>query len=155
MIRLATEKDSEHLLILSANSFGNGFHQESYFTNIINHHHCYVYDENQTIKGFCTVLIHPDSLQIDSVVVDANFQNQGIATRMLQEVLFDYPNHKMFSYAWKQGDEANLHAIYQRLGFNKSKELPNYWLESSIKEGFSCIVCGNPCYCTAVLYEKG
>jgi ribosomal protein S18 acetylase RimI-like enzyme len=155
MIRLATEKDSEYLLILSANSFGNGFHQEKYFTNIIANYHCYVYEEAQVLKGFCAILIHQDSLQIDSVAVDANFQNQGIATRMLQEVLFDYPNHKMFSYAWKLTNEANLHAIYQRLGFNKSKEFPNYWLESSIKEGFSCIVCGNPCYCLAVLYERG
>jgi hypothetical protein len=32
-------------------------------------------------------------------------------------------------------------------------ELPNYWKEDSIKENFTCPVCGNPpCLCSAVIY---
>jgi ribosomal protein S18 acetylase RimI-like enzyme len=154
MIRLATEKDSEHLLMLSANSFGNGFHQENYFTNIINHHRCYVYEENKVLVGFCTIIHLQGNVQIDSIVVEQQQQGKGIASRLVQEVLLDYPNDKIISYAWKQGDEANLHEIYIRLGFIKVKELPNYWHQQSLEQGYTCIVCGNPCHCTAVFYEK-
>lgn len=154
MIRLATLQDRDVLLQLSANTFGNGFHQEAYFTNIINNNCCYVYEENKVLVAFCTIIHLQGNVQIDSIVVEQQQQGKGIASRLVQEVLLDYPNDKIISYTWKQGDEANLHEIYIRFGFRKVKELPNYWHQQSLEQGFTCIVCGNPCYCTAVLYEK-
>lgn len=154
MIRLASTKDIDVLLQLSTNVFGNGFHQEAYFTNIINHHRCYVYEENKVLVAFCTIIQNEFNIQLDSIMVEFQHQEKGIASRLVQEVLIDYPNEKIISFAWKQGDEANLHEIYIRFGFRKVKELHNYWHQQSLQQGYTCIVCGNPCVCTAVLYEK-
>jgi len=58
------------------------------------------------------------------------------------------------STAWKHSGITNVASVLENLGFIEEITMPKYWYESSIKEGFSCPNCGNPCTCSCVLYTK-
>lgn len=92
---------------------------------------------------------------IKTVSVDSNFQGMGIGYKLVKSLIEDCKanNIKDFaSVAWKSGETTNIKGILETFDFKAYKEIGNYWTEDSIKEGFQCPSCGNPCHCSAVIY---
>ncbi len=93
---------------------------------------------------------------IKSIAVDDESKGQGIGTLLIEETMHTFKKrgiHTAFTVAWKSRLGTNLHGVLSQLNFEQLIELPNYWKEDSIKENFTCPVCGNPpCLCSAVIY---
>ncbi|MFP5471068.1 MAG: N-acetyltransferase family protein [Bacteroidia bacterium] len=156
MIRFATELDIDALLVISEQSFGKDFHTKSYFLNAINgkDNKCYVYQEEQDIYGFATVFILEDGYKIDAIAVEKNHREKGIASQLFEEILFDFGDNNIQVLVWRESPEGNLETICERFGFVKKQVFDNYWYRDSVEKAYSCLRCGSPCYCTAILYQK-
>lgn len=94
---------------------------------------------------------------IKTVAINKKFEGYGLSTALLEYSLKEFEKEgvkKFVSTAWKHCGIINIGGVLSRLGFVKRVELPDYWYEDSIKEGFQCPQCGNPCHCTCVVYIK-
>ncbi|TCO10578.1 N-acetyltransferase [Natronoflexus pectinivorans] len=108
--------------------------------------------------------IAKDGLRIPSVptvvlqaeVVDQKFRNMGVGHALfcnaLEEIKEMNPN-SVIGTAW-HFKESPMHHIFRKEGFRSLGILKNYWLQESISKQFKCPVCGNPCFCNAILYCK-
>ena len=92
-----------------------------------------------------------------TLAVSEKFHNNGIASALTAEA------HKRFeklgigyiiSTAWKRAGKINIGNILLRNGYNVMTEIPDYWYEDSVKKGYLCPQCGNPCHCSCVIFEK-
>lgn len=153
MIRLAEKKDIENLLSLSETAFGKGFHEKKYFDK--NDGECTVYtDKHLNILGYCMAIRTSKGMKISSVVVSEGQRGKGIATALIEDVLLEHPQEKVYIYAWRKGGVLLLQPVLNRLGFQMKEEKPKYWYRDSVERAYNCPECGNPCYCSAVIYEK-
>ena len=94
---------------------------------------------------------------IKTVVVDKTYEGFGIATKLVEECIAKMKSkgcNCFISTAWKHCGIINISNVLRKSGFEKSIEIPNYWYEDSIKEGYLCPQCGNPCHCSCVVYIK-
>jgi len=156
MIRLATEQDIDVLLSISEQSFGSGFHNHAYFLSSIigKENKCYVYQDGLELLGFATVFFAEKIYKIDAVAVEKNHRERGIASQFFEEFLLDLKGKNLEVIVWKESPEGNLESICERFGFVKKQVLDNYWYRDSVEKAYQCARCGNPCYCTAILYGK-
>jgi len=95
---------------------------------------------------------------IKSIAIDKDYRNKGLGIKLMQSCINDFELHfikEIFCIAWKAGENTNLHHILTKLGFEKNKEILNYWKKDSLKKNYACPECGNPpCLCAAVIYRK-
>ena len=94
---------------------------------------------------------------IQTVAVSPQYNGLGIGTAMVKELIKELKkmnSNCIVSTAWKHAGVINIGAILERSGFSPVMELPKYWYESSLKYGYQCPQCGNPCYCSCVVYVK-
>ena len=94
---------------------------------------------------------------IKTSAVDSHYEGYGIGNALTEKAVESLrkAGSKVFvSTAWKQAGVINLHGILSRNKFRKRLEIPDYWYEDSIKEGFECPQCGNPCHCACVIYIR-
>ncbi len=94
---------------------------------------------------------------VATVATKEEFKHLGIATALVDKCLKEMKEEgiKCFiSTAWKHAGITNIASVLESHGFVKEIEMPKYWYESSLREGYSCPRCGNPCTCSCVLYTK-
>lgn len=94
---------------------------------------------------------------IKTVAVDEHFKNLGLGSMLVGESLTEMEKQGIRCFAspaWKYSGVVNLASILEKCGFERSIDIPHYWYESSIKEGFNCPHCGNPCHCSCIIYIK-
>ncbi len=94
---------------------------------------------------------------IKTVAVDERSKNLGLGSMLVGESLSTMEKQGVTSFAspaWKHAGIINIASILEKCGFEHAIEIPNYWYESSIREGFNCPQCGNPCHCSCVIYIK-
>ena len=94
---------------------------------------------------------------VATVATKEEFKHLGIATALVKKCIDNMQDDgiKCFiSTAWKHAGITNIASVLETHGFTKEFDMPNYWYESSIREGYSCPRCGNPCTCSCVLYTK-
>lgn len=94
---------------------------------------------------------------IKTIAVDSHYEEYGIVNALTEKAVESLrkAGSKVFvSTAWKHAGMINLHGILSRNKFRKCLEIPDYWHEDSIKEGFECPQCGNPCHCACVIYIR-
>ena len=92
-----------------------------------------------------------------TIVVSEKYRGNGLATVLIDKVtdIFAQMNiTHIISTAWKHIGKINLQGVLTRCGYKKVMEIPDYWYEDSIKKGYSCPQCGNPCHCSCVIFEK-
>ena len=107
------------------------------------------------IVAYCIIQKDAKSVKIDSITVDENERGKGIASILIEDVILNYGHLRIYTYAWKmRNGEVNLKIVLERLGFEVLEEIDNMWYEDSLKSGFICPSCGNPCTCSAIVYEK-
>lgn len=157
MIRSATLNDIHTLVYLSESNFGKGFHNKNYFQDIISSedNSCTVLEIDSIVRGYCTAIKESDdTIRLDAIIVSENYRGKGYATQMIEELLIEFSNCHFVSYVWNQSPENKLPELYKRMGFEKVDSIQDYWYQDSLKKGYSCLVCGNPCRCSADVYKK-
>lgn len=92
-----------------------------------------------------------------TVATKEGFTGLGIATALVEKSLENMRaqgSSHFVSTAWKHYGIINIESILESAGFRKEIDIPNYWYESSKREGYMCPHCGNPCTCSCVVYTK-
>ena len=155
MIRLANNKDLEGILELSSSAFGEHFHSKSYFEQTETSETTIYVNEEMKIVAYCIIQKDVKAVKIDSITVDENERGKGIASMLIEDVILNYGHLRIYTYAWKmRNGEVNLKIVLERLGFRFIEEIANMWYDDSKNTGFICPSCGNPCTCSAIVYEK-
>lgn len=94
---------------------------------------------------------------IKSVAVEKQYRHRGIGTQLTQESIRSLQMKgcdALFAISWVSNKPDSSQPMFESLGFRNILMVPNYWTEDSIKEGYLCPNCGNPCRCTAIFYFK-
>ncbi|MCQ2386001.1 MAG: GNAT family N-acetyltransferase, partial [Clostridia bacterium] len=117
------------------------------------------YEEARKIGGspFRNMMFAKEIGYLATVAVKESFKGLGIGTALVAKsinVMKDRGVRCFISTAWKHAGVINIGSVLERQGFVKEAEIPRYWYESSLKEGFMCPQCGNPCTCSCVIYTK-
>lgn len=92
---------------------------------------------------------------VATVATKESFRNYGIGTALVERCISNMRADGIncfISTAWKHAGIINIGSVLENLGFTRELEIPKYWYESSLREGYSCPQCGNPCYCSCVIY---
>ena len=92
---------------------------------------------------------------IGTVATDSEYKRLGVAT-----VLFKYvinlleKDNVIIMTGWKNNDTINIGGIANQYGFENILEIKDFWKADSIKKKYDCHICGNPCFCSAIIYMK-
>lgn len=90
------------------------------------------------------------------ILVDDNYQKQGIATSLMQEALteVDKRNIKtLIAHAVEHDEIVNAKGLLQKFGFKEIYNVENYW--NSLYPGEYCKQCdNNNCHCGVVVFLK-
>lgn len=181
-VRLATVSDFPSIIRIAGNQLGKNYITEEFLSKIINEDDstfCLVsYNtRNSKVVGFCiNKQVTYDELKeitqgkdiqelkfekrigvVKTVAVDEHSTNLGLGSMLVSESLTIMEKQGVTCFvspAWKHAGIINIASILEKGGFERAIEIPNYWYESSLKEGFHCPQCGNPCHCSCVIYLK-
>lgn len=94
---------------------------------------------------------------IKSVSVHPEYRHRGIGTRLTLEAMERLRKMScglFLAIAWDSGKVESSPKMFEKLGYKSLLDIPEYWYEDSIKEGYQCPNCGNPCHCKAIFYFK-
>ena len=92
---------------------------------------------------------------ITQIALNKKDRKQGLSN-LLFNYSIDYVKDKcdgVISICWIKDIENPMQFLLQNNGFYNIKTLKNYWLKDSIEKGYQCDICGNPCNCTAQVFE--
>lgn len=156
------------LLKIANQCFGNGFFTAKQTEKLLQKQTpCFVLFQNKMLVGF--VFVHNNFVPfsaylgkqkkpigiLQSIAILPSMQNRGMGKLLLKHTL-DYlksNNYQSVIYpAWK---ESNRHFIkhLKKMGFEKIREVKNYWEKDSLEKHYACQRCGNPpCLCTLSIY---
>ena len=179
---MAKVSDFPSITRIAGNQLGKNYITKEFLSKIINEDDstfCLVaYHLNSTkVVGFCiSKQVTYDELKeitqgkdihelkfekkigvVKTVAVDEHSTNLGLGSMLVSESLAIMEKQGVTCYispAWKHAGVINIASILEKNGFERAMEIPHYWYESSIKEGFFCPQCGNPCHCSCVVYLK-
>jgi len=95
---------------------------------------------------------------VNTIAVDNDAKGCGVGTQLLQALLsqFDAKNIRLSVLSgWKDKNGLHIGGIARAAGFEEICEIPDFYEEDSIFEGFTCPVCGPPpCKCGAVIMVR-
>ena len=94
---------------------------------------------------------------VATVAVQEEYSSLGVATSLVRECMERMRAHgskRFVSTAWKHAGVINIQSILENAGFRAEVDIPKYWHEASIRDGFKCPQCGNPCNCSCVIFVK-
>lgn len=94
---------------------------------------------------------------IKSVAVRPEYRHRGIGTELTVESMVRLKNMScdfFLAVSWVSNRPDSSQGMFEKLGFENILSIPDYWTQESIKEGYLCPNCGNPCHCTANFYFR-
>ncbi len=95
---------------------------------------------------------------VKTVAVAPGYHGRGIGTRLADACLDEFRARgvqAVCSVAWKRGETVNIKGVLERRGFVGFAEVPDYWTQDSVRDGFRCPECGEPpCRCAAVMFSQ-
>ena len=95
---------------------------------------------------------------LKTFAVKSKCKNSGIGTALVVDATTKMKEQNICSVitiAWKSNHGINIAGIMKNNDFLRYNEIPNYWKEDSLKEGYCCPTCGlPPCACSAVIFGK-
>lgn len=93
---------------------------------------------------------------VKSLVVDDRWRGRGVGGLLLDAVtgeLAAQGHDVLASMSWvKETDGSG--GLFVARGWRLDRRVERAWYDASVREGFSCPVCGNPCVCAADVYVK-
>ncbi len=118
------------------------------------------YEEAKSLGGgneFRTLMFSDEIGYIATVATKEGYEGFGVASELVSRsmaLMSQKGVNVFFSTAWKHQGIINIGSVLSNLGFKKELEIPKYWYESSLREGYLCPQCGNPCVCSCVIFVK-
>lgn len=92
-----------------------------------------------------------------TLCVSEEYQGKGLGMRLSLERLRWLKERNcevIVGVSWVSGKENNSARLFEKVGFEKVKQVDDFFYESSLKNPFICPSCGNPpCKCPAILYR--
>lgn len=101
-----------------------------------------------------------DSLRfglLENVGVLPEHRGRGIGLALLEarlEWLRGQQVGAAYSFAWRTPVGCPAGPLLERAGFQRIRELPDFYLEDGLANGYGCPYCGRECHCSAVLYFR-
>lgn len=90
-----------------------------------------------------------------AIVLHLDYRGQGIGYRLLRYAVSRYPGQPIFALGWKPKSRApHIERPLLQSGFQSVKLYTDFWREDSVRRGYLCPVCGNPCTCDMQLYLR-
>jgi GNAT superfamily N-acetyltransferase len=94
-----------------------------------------------------------------TIAVRSDSRRQGIGGHLLASVEQSWRSEgviSMLALGWKRSDtnEIPVAGLLEAHGLWRATEIVNYWLDDSVKRGYSCPADGSPCHCTAVVFVR-
>jgi GNAT superfamily N-acetyltransferase len=92
---------------------------------------------------------------LEALAVEPAFRRRG-AGRLLAEACISWTRAQgcnlLVTLAWRSGREDASLPLFRRLGFREGPTVDRFYLEESLRDGWSCPVCGPGCRCAATLF---
>lgn len=88
------------------------------------------------------------------IMVDEEYRRRGIGTSLYAkafQILSEINVVAMYATCWKESPNSGIIPFLEKQGWKTVSSRDKYWYEDSLKKGYQCARCGNPCFCTAVL----
>jgi len=93
---------------------------------------------------------------IQTIAVSPKYQGRGVASKLVKETMRQLSQKGALGFvsiAWRNLDKINIKNVLERSGFNEFDQVEKFWHKESLKEGYECPSCGNPCECSAIMYK--
>jgi ribosomal protein S18 acetylase RimI-like enzyme len=95
---------------------------------------------------------------LKSVAVKSGCRGHGIGTALSRAVL-DHLKQAgataVLAVSWESGTRDSSAGMLEAVGFRRVARIEDFWKEDSLRLGYRCPQCGNPCRCAGILYLKG
>lgn len=94
---------------------------------------------------------------LENVGVMPEHRGRGIGFALLEarlEWLRAQQVGAAYSFAWHTPDGCPAGPLLERAGFRRIRELPDFYLEDGLANGYGCPYCGRECHCSAILYFR-
>jgi GNAT superfamily N-acetyltransferase len=92
---------------------------------------------------------------LEALAVEPGFRRRG-AGRLLAQASLSWMRAQgcdlLVTLAWRSGREDESMPLFRRLGFHEGPTVDRFYLEESLRDGWSCPVCGPGCRCAATLF---
>ena len=146
----------QQLYELQIQQWGEGSDSDEIFSHIDNYLIKLVLSKDLLVGCSICHIIDKKTLYLDMIVISPEFQNKGIGTKLLTNVI-DYAKTNGFCSIECSAIEANGHTnskkLLENFGFECIDSVDNYW--GKLCPDFFCKECGQkPCVCTMHKYIK-
>lgn len=115
---------------------------------------CLVAHKDGVVAGFVCVEPQARTVSLKTIVVDPMLRRRGIGFALARAALRRHPDARWTSPAWIDGNRIPADTLLCSLGFRPRERISNYWFKDSLRRGYSCPACGNPCHCAAMIYVR-
>lgn len=109
------------------------------------------------VPGISETLSNKIVGSFSTLCVSEEYQGKGLGFKLSLERL-RWLKHRncevIVGVSWVSGKENNSARLFEKVGFQKVKQLNDFFVEGSFKNPFICPTCGKPpCKCPAILYR--
>jgi ribosomal protein S18 acetylase RimI-like enzyme len=85
------------------------------------------------------------------IAVDQNFRDKKVGTQLFEVILNSFKDkntENIILQVWNESKGNSSFNFFKSKNFKLLNVIEDYWYESSLKEYWICIRCGNPCKCS-------
>jgi ribosomal-protein-alanine N-acetyltransferase len=135
-IRLACANELPQIAFLDRRVNKTSWGMIQYEECLVNKNHkIYVLEINHDICGFVVIAVNFDEVEILQLGIDAKYQNQGLATFLLTEVLSRLDKQYIIGKVFLEVTINNFPAIalYKKMGFTQISARKDYYIIGSDK----------------------
>jgi GNAT superfamily N-acetyltransferase len=91
----------------------------------------------------------------EAFVVAPDHRRRGLGT-LLATVCLDWMRGRgctaAVTLSWRSGREGSSAGLFRRLGMREGPTVERFYHDESLRNGWTCPVCGAPCTCSATLF---
>jgi GNAT superfamily N-acetyltransferase len=92
---------------------------------------------------------------LEALAVEPAFRRRGVGALLAQASLSWMRGQGcsvLVTLAWRSGRDDESLPLFRRLGFREGATVDRFYFEESLRDGWSCPVCGPGCTCAATLF---
>jgi GNAT superfamily N-acetyltransferase len=91
----------------------------------------------------------------EALAVRPDRRGHGLGSR-LTSVSLDWMRERgctsAVTLSWRSGREGSSAGLFRRLGMREGPTVERFYYDESVRDGWTCPVCGGPCTCAATLF---
>jgi GNAT superfamily N-acetyltransferase len=109
------------------------------------------------LNGSGNILYNTAPFLSESVAVEPSHSGAGLGLELFRQVAQWGLNKKckyLLGLGWLRNGVSVAEKMFNKIGGQRLTVIPDFWLEDSLKHGYVCVECGNPCKCSAILLLK-